>query len=202
MATRSNALSEISRFWLQEQHGFFIRESVPVKVPHNWSDIDFAITSPSGPQTLIKGIRIENAIVETKDERDFDPRGNDFAKRLMYDFSVLKDGVIEERQSCNFSMLKEQHHEVAKKLFNTEDFAKIFIFHNLKQSDALDTVQAQLRELNIHFITSAEMLGDIYDHLNSGKRTAAIRNSLVGDILDMLITYHKWARPEMDAAHK
>lgn len=195
MATRNNALSEIARFWLQERHGLFIRESIPVRMPRNWSDIDFAVTSCRGPVPLLKGISIVNAIVETKDERDFDPRGTDFAKRLMYDFSVLKDGVIDKNQSCNFSMLKEQHHEVGEKLFNGEKFAKIFIFHTLKPSDALDPIIAQLRELNIHFITSAEVLRDIQDFLKSKERTAAIRNSLVGDVLDMLMTYHQWTDP-------
>lgn len=196
MATRNNALSEISRFWLQEQYGLFIRECIPVRVPRNWSDIDFAVTSRKGPVSLLENqITFVNAIVETKDERDFDPRGTDFAKRLMYDFSLLKDGLIDENTSCNFSMLKEQHHKKAKELFNGEDYAKIFIFHTLKQSDALDTIKARLRELNIHFITSAEMLADIHKFLTSKARTAAIRNSLVGDILDMLMTYHRWTAP-------
>lgn len=202
MATRNNALSEISRFWLQECYGLFIRECIPVRVPRNWSDIDFAVTSRQGRVRLLQRIPIVNAIVETKDERDFDPRGTDFAKRLMNDFSVLEHGVIDEKRSCNFSMLKQQHHEVATELFNGEEFAKIFIFHTLKQSEALDPIIARLRDLNIHFITSAEMLGDIQEFLNSNKRTASIRNSLVGDILDMLITYHQWRAPEDGGAGK
>ena len=202
MATRNNALSEISRFWLQERYGLFIRECIPVKVPRNWSDIDFAVTSPGGPRYLLGRIPIVNAIVETKDERDFDPRGTDFTKRLLYDFSLLKNGLIDENTSCNFSMLKEQHHEKAKELFNGEDYARIFIFHALKQSEALETIISQLRDLNIHFITSSEMLQDIHDFLKSDKRTAAIRNSLVGDILDMLMAYHKWTAPNNGVSEK
>lgn len=190
MATRSNALSEIARFWLQECHGLFIRESVPVKLTHNNSDIDFAATTPQESVTLLDRITFKNAIIESKDERDFDPKGNDFLKRLNYDISILGSEYIEGTQKCNFSMLKEQHHKKATEIFGGEDFVKLFIFHNIKITD--DALIGSLARKKIFVIKSGEMLGDILNCLKTGYQGASVRNSLVGDILDMLIRYHKW----------
>lgn len=190
MAARSNALSEITRFWLQECHGLLVRESVPVKLRRNNSDIDFVATSAANEVTLLQRITFKNAVIETKDERDFDPRGTDFAKRLRQDVSLLQDGVIDTDVSCNFSMLKKKHHEVAQEIFAGADFAKIFIFHNIK-TIGLEDVTADLRSRNIHIVTSFEVLSDIQDFFKNSRSGAGIRNSLVGDILDMLFTYHK-----------
>jgi hypothetical protein len=46
MAERSNALSELTRFWLQARHGCLVAESIPVKVPHAHSDIDLVAVRP------------------------------------------------------------------------------------------------------------------------------------------------------------
>jgi len=195
MATRSNALSEIARFWLQECYGFFLRESVPVKLKHNNSDIDFIVTSPAGRpcKPLLGFIQFENAIVETKDERDFDKYGTDIAKRLCEDYEQLNGNrMITSEAQCRFSMLKEQHHKEAENIFGqSADFSKIFIFHNLNRNGLKDKLD-ELRDRNIHFVTSSEMLLDIYKFLKESRNGAGVRNSLVGDILDMLITYHEW----------
>lgn len=196
MAARSNALSEITRFWLQECHGLLLRESIPVKLKRNHSDIDFVAASPAGPVTLLNRITFKNAIIETKDERDFDPRGTDFSKRLSYDFALLQGRMIDGDASCNFSMLKKQHHDVAGKIFKNADFSKIFIFHNLK-STGLEDMIADLCGRDIHVVTSFEMLSDIQEFFRKFRSGAGVRNSLVGDILDMLITYHGWA-PRVD----
>jgi hypothetical protein len=197
MAARSNALSEITRFWLQECNGLFLRESVPVKLKRNNSDIDFIVTSPTGPVTLLDRITFKNAIVETKDERDFDPRGTDFAKRLRNDYNLLdRNRMISAEISCCFSMLKKQHHDEAEKIFGQgSDFSKIFVFHALNDS-GIDNMLAELRGKDIHIVTSCEMLSDIQQFFGA-RSGAGVRNSLVGDILDMLITYHKW-RPRKD----
>lgn len=196
MAARSNALSEITRFWLQECYGLLVRESIPVFIKRNNSDIDFAVTSPGKQVTLLKRskrITFKNAIIETKDERDFDPHGTDFSKRLIHDCKVLQGRCINKDVWCNFSMLKEQHHEVAEKIFNGAEFSKIFIFHNLniKKGD-LEDMLADLRSRSIHIVTSSEMLEDIQDFFKNDYPGAGIRNSLVGDILDMLLRYQKW----------
>lgn len=190
MATRSNALSEISRFWLQECYGLFIRESIPVKLKHNNSDIDFAATTPGLPVTILNKITFKNAIIETKDERDFDPNGKDFIKRLNYDFSIMKNNFIDEDSKCNFSMLKKQHHDKAEEIFHGVDFVKIFIFHNIYITN--NEIIDRLIEKDIYIIKSDEMLNDIINFMNTKYQGSGIRNSLIGDIFDMLIRYHKW----------
>ena len=67
MAARSNALSEIARFWLQECYGLFLRESVPVKLKRNNSDIDFVVTSPAKSVTLLDRITFKNGEYLHKD---------------------------------------------------------------------------------------------------------------------------------------
>ncbi|MDR2725721.1 MAG: hypothetical protein LBC90_06610 [Candidatus Adiutrix sp.] len=192
MATRNNALSEIARFWLQECHGLFLRESVPVKVKHGNSDIDFIVTSPEESVTLLERIKFKHAIVETKDERDYDKLGTKFAERLQKDYRLLQGNrMISAETSCCFSMLKEQHHKQAEEIFGGNDFSKIFIFHSLNKT-GLEDILAELCAKSIHVVTSSEILSDIQIYFKNHRHSAGIRNSLVGDILDMLITYHKW----------
>jgi hypothetical protein len=217
MAERSNALSEMARFWLQERYGLLLRESVPVKLKRNNSDIDFVVASPAGPVTLLDRIIFTNAIVETKDERDFDPHGADFAKRLRSDYERLQGNrMISDETTCCFSMLRKEHHAEAEKIFGQgADFAKIFIFHDLKKN-GIEDMLAELRSRNIHVVTSFEMLSDIQKFFRdpqpaqakkSGpdsqnlraplfRSGAGVRNSLVGDILDMLVTYHGWEQAQ------
>lgn len=192
MGARSNGLSEITRFWLQDCHGLFLREVIPVPVNHGNSDIDFAATSPRGDITLLEPIPFQNAIIETKDERNFDPRGTDFTKRLLSDAARLNGDFIPKGQRCNYTMLKEEHHTRAKGLFGSATFAKVFVFHNLKKTPELETLRPQLRSRGIYLVTSFEMLDDIRNFFTEHHPGAGIRNSLVGDILDMLITYHGW----------
>jgi hypothetical protein len=192
MAARSNALSEIVRFWLQECHGLFLRESIPVKVKYGNSDIDFIVTSPTDPVTLLKRITFNNAIVETKDERDYDKNGTKFANFLSQHYNMLSEKhIISAETKCHFSMLKKQHHSEAEKIFKGAAFSKIFIFHNLKIA-GIENKIADLGSKGIHFVTSFEVLTDIHEFFKNSHPGAGIRNPLVGDILDMLISYHKW----------
>lgn len=41
MAARSNAISEITRFWLQARHGCLVSEAIPVRVPYFFGTADF-----------------------------------------------------------------------------------------------------------------------------------------------------------------
>ncbi len=75
-------MSELVRFWLEACQGCLLRESVPVPVPFNLSDIDFVAMRPDLqsfrlPTGEAVGPRL---IVETKDEHDFDPSASDFLK--------------------------------------------------------------------------------------------------------------------------
>lgn len=40
MASRTNAFSKLTCFWLEARHDYLVGEGVPVKVPHAHSDID------------------------------------------------------------------------------------------------------------------------------------------------------------------
>lgn len=136
MPARNNAMSELVRFWLESRHGCFVKESVPVKVPHNYSDIDLVAVRPDlQPWNLPDGTPITRAIVETKDEHDFDKHGTDFGKRLVYDNSVLgSDLYTPEGTQVNFSMLRAEHYVEAKELFGTNEFDRIFVVHALNQN--------------------------------------------------------------------
>jgi hypothetical protein len=46
MSSRSNALTEITRLWLQARHGCLVDESIPVPVPYALSDIDLIALRP------------------------------------------------------------------------------------------------------------------------------------------------------------
>lgn len=195
MATRSNALSELTRFWLQDCKGFLTRESIPVKFVHNRSDIDFIVSSPDSKyRKLTENISFKYAIIETKDERDFDKTGNNFADRLYNDYydSMNKDYLVDEDTKCNFSMLKIQHHKIAQNIFGTSEFSKIFIFHNIKKEKFVENELEDLVAHNIHILTVDDILNDIVKYVKEKPDGAGIRNSLVGDILDLLINYRHW----------
>jgi hypothetical protein len=59
-----------------------VTESVPVKVPDAYSEIDFIAVHPRGDQfALPNGAEIgPRVLVETKDEHDFDQKGGEFGK--------------------------------------------------------------------------------------------------------------------------
>jgi len=195
MAARSNALSEITRFWLQECQGLLLRESVPVELLRNNSDIDFIATSPNRKKvTLLGNISFVNAIVETKDERNYDKNGVDFSKRVAHDYDNNLDEnyiIPKHAKNVNFSMLREQHNSKAMEIFGGCSFVKIFIFHNLCKT-GIETKLDDLKGKGIYFVTSREIIEDIFNNFSKYRKNAGIRNSLVGDIFDLLIDYHKW----------
>lgn len=87
MAARSNALSELTRCWLESRLRCLVTEGVPVPVPFGQSDLDLVATEPRGQGlTLPAGVKARSRlVVETKDEHDFDPRGKEFGKYLRSD---------------------------------------------------------------------------------------------------------------------
>src|SRR5687768_623757 len=84
MANRTNACSELTRFWLEARHGCLVGEGIPVKVPYALSDIDLVALHPLGhtialPTGTTIGPRL---IIETKDEHDWEPSGREFGALL------------------------------------------------------------------------------------------------------------------------
>src|SRR4051794_10621647 len=130
MAARSNAASELTRLWLEYRHGCLFRESVQVPVKGNYSDIDFlAMQGRLVKLRLPSGVEIGPRIaVEAKDEHD-GVSARDFAKLLLADLGRLNEnGVVEKHTSVvKFTMLKEEHFEVSKTFFGTDDFDRVVV---------------------------------------------------------------------------
>ena len=133
MATRSNACSELTRFWLEARHGCLVGEGIPVKVPYALSDIDLVALHPLGhTMTLPTGATIgPRLIIETKDEHDWDPSGREFGALLRADVAKMGDWPFVPRGSkqVKFSMLREEHYERAITLFGNDDFDRLFVVH-------------------------------------------------------------------------
>ncbi|WP_435018569.1 hypothetical protein TA3x_000548 [Tundrisphaera sp. TA3] len=200
MAARQNAMSELVRFWLEACRGCLMKESVPVPVPYNLSDIDFVALRPDLQKFLLPtgefvGPRL---IVEAKDEHDFDPSGRDFGKRLREDLAALGDGTFIPAASAHkarFSMLKQQHFEVARDLFTTEDFDRVFVVHALDDGIRRE-VAAALMQKRIYWVTVRELLRDLQSWYDQHKRPAGLRMTLVGDVFHLLFGYCNVRMPD------
>jgi hypothetical protein len=194
MAARSNALSELTRFWLEARHGCLLTESVPVKVPFGWSDIDFvAYHAGSQPFVLHGGVSVgPRLIVEAKDERDFDPPGKAFGAMLRSDIEKLGELYVpaEPRVGLKFSMLREQHYREAEKRFCSADFDRVFVVHALDAASAALTAEP-LAQRRIYFVTSRQLLCDLITWFRAHSAPAALRHTLVGDLVSLLLGYSK-----------
>ncbi len=188
------------RFWLEACRGCLLRESVPVPVPYNQSDIDFVAIRPDLlrfrlPTGESVGPRL---IVETKDEHDFDPSGRDFGKRLLEDVTALGDGLFipaDSPHKARFTMLKQQHYEVARDLFTTEDFDRLFVVHSLDQG-VREHVSGSLMQKRIYWVTVSEVLRDLQLWYDQHQRPAGLRNTLIGDVFHLLFGYFKVRMPD------
>lgn len=191
MAARSNALSEITRFWLQSRHGCLVDESVPVKVPYAHSDIDLVALRPDlQGWVLPDGTSITRAIIETKDEHDFDPDGKDFGARLRADVETLGDNLfIPMGQKARFSMLRQQHYEKAKLFFGTADFDRLFVVHALDPKVRNELCPSLAKDKRIHWLTVREIITDLYQWYQQLTHQAALRHTFTGDIWHLLIGY-------------
>lgn len=206
MPSRSNALSELARFWLEARHGCLLRESVPVPVPYALSDIDFVAIRPdlshfTLPSATSVGPRV---IVESKDEHDWDASGKDFGKRLLHDMGHFSDaGYIPSdagARNISFTMLRQQHFEVAKSTFGTDDFDRLFVVHAL-DSDIHATLLPTFQCHRISWITLPELLDDLRQWYAKHDRPAGLRNTLTGDLFHLLFGYCKLS-PQSDPTNK
>jgi hypothetical protein len=164
MATRSNALSELTRFWLEARHGCLVQESIPVPVPRGNSDIDFLAMHPRMAQIVLPdGISIgPRLIVETKAEHDYDSKGTEFAKALRSDAQKLDDSgyIPPDAKEVYFSMLRHQHRQVAAARFGTDDFDRLFVVHDINAA-LIDPIREFLRGYCVHFLTAHMLLRDL-----------------------------------------
>ena len=192
MPTRSNACSELVRFWLEARHGFLVGEGVPVPVPYALSDIDFVALHPQKlsiqlPAGMSIGPRI---IVETKDEHDWEPTGREFGALLNADVAKMGDArfVPHGTKGVKFSMLRQEHHERAASLFGTDDFDRLFVVHAINPH-VLQQLSAELAARRIFWLTVPDVLRDLVVWYRDHQRPAALRNTLVGDLFHLLVGY-------------
>jgi hypothetical protein len=192
MPTRSNACSELTRFWLEARHGCLITEGLPVPVPYALSDIDLVAMHPRGQQiTLPGGVQIgPRLIVETKDEHDFDPTGREFGKYLRSDAEKLgiHPFIPLATKDVKFTMLREQHFLRATELFGTEDFDRLFVVHAVDPV-VVSTLAPELLPRRIHWLTMPELVADLLAWYRQHSRPSGLRNTLTGDIWHLLVGY-------------
>jgi hypothetical protein len=193
MPGRSNACSELTRFWLEARHGCLVTESVPVKVPFGHSDIDLIAVHPRGeriklPDGTVAGSRL---IVETKDEHDFDPTGAEFGKLLAKDMlhvDTERGFIPAGAKEIKFSMLREQHHAKAIDFLGTQEFERLFVVHAIDQR-VLGAHADLFARHRIHWLTVPELVRDLIVWCRTHQNATTLRNSLLGDLLHLLIGY-------------
>jgi hypothetical protein len=192
MSGRTNACSELVRFWLETRHGCLTGEGVPVPVPYALSDIDLVALHP-----LLRPIHLPaggavgpRLIVETKDEHDWEPTGREFGAFLRADVAKMGDAPFVPRGSrgVKFSMLREEHYERAAALFGTDDFDRLFVVHAVAPGVLADLGPVLARH-KIHWVTIPDVVGDLLRWYRAHGRPAALRNTLVGDLLHLLVGF-------------
>lgn len=192
MAARSNACSELTRFWLEARHGCLVTEGVPVPVPYGLSDIDLVAMHPENKQIVLpSGVVVgPRFIIETKDEHDFDPTGHEFGKLLQKDAALLSESPFIPVGSTHvkFSMLREQHYRRAMALFGTDDFDRLFVVHAMDRTVVSDLASAFVSR-RIHWLTVPEVVHDLLDWYRIHERPTSLRNTLTGDLWHLLVGF-------------
>jgi hypothetical protein len=203
MAGRTNAASELTRFWLQARHGCLVNESIPVKVVIGRgggnSDIDLVairtdLTTLTLPNGELVGPRV---IVETKDEHDWEPTGREFGQLLKKDVEAM-DGqryIPQGKPGVKFTMLRQEHYEKAVALFGTAEFDRLLVVHAL-DPQVLAQVGPMLEQHRIHWLTIPAMVADLLPWYAAHQHLTELRQSLVGDLLHLLVGFcHLSAQP-------
>lgn len=192
MGSRSNALTEITRLWLQSRHGCLVDESIPVPVPYALSDIDLIALRPDLktiplPDGLAAGPRI---ILETKDEHDWEPRGVEFGNSLRKDVDLMGEEIFVPRKTkgVKFTMLRQEHFEKATALFGTTDFDRVLVVHALDAAIRAE-LASQLSSRRIHIVIVREVVNDLLQWYDVHPRKSGLRNSLTGDMWHLLVGF-------------
>jgi hypothetical protein len=192
MPTRSNACSELVRFWLQSRHGHLIDEAIPVPVPYALSDIDLVAYHPRGESIRLPGGSAvgPRLIVETKDEHDWDSSGREFGKALRADVQKLAEATSIPRgaKGVYFSMLRQEHFERATAIFGTDDFDRVFALHAVDQPTRRELAPVLARR-RIYIVTIPEVVRDLLEWYVAHQRPAGLRQTLVGDLIHLLVGF-------------
>jgi len=189
VSARSNACSELVRFWLQERHGCLIDDELPVPVPYALSDIDLVamradLSSFDLPDSTSIGPRV---IVEAKAEHDWDITGREFGAALLKDLEIMGDqmSIPLDARGVKFVMLRQQHYERAETNFGTQDLDRLFVVHALDPRERVE-LGPGLAERRIFWLIIPELVADIYAWYQTHPRRAALRRSPTGDLLHLL----------------
>ena len=193
MASRTNACSELTRFWLEARHGYLVSEGVPVKVPSAHSDIDLMALHPLGQTfALPTGATIgPRLIVETKDEHDWEPSGREFGQWLRTDVAKMDGGLFIPRGTKGekkFSMLREEHFDLAVGLFGSDDFDRLFVVHAIDPR-VLAELGPALSQGRIYWTTVPEIVHDLLRWYRTHQQQTTLRNTLVGDLFHLLVGF-------------
>jgi hypothetical protein len=192
MPTRTNACSELTRFWLEARHGCLVTEGVPVPVPYALSDIDLLAVHPRLEAFPLPGGGTvgPRLIVETKDEHDWEPSGREFGAFLRRDVALMGDGAFVPKgmKGVKFSMLREEHHERAEAIFGTDEFDRLFVVHAVDHR-VLTALAPSLAVQRVHWITVKEVVGDLLNWYSTHNRPAALRNTLMDDLFHLLVGF-------------
>lgn len=196
MAARSNAITELTRFWLEARHQCLVRESLPVPVYRGFSDIDLlAIRGDMKPFRLSSESSIEigpRLIVETKDEHDYDHYGKEFAKRFVADIATMADNQFIPKTNpatpCCFTMLREEHYLKAKEFFGSEDFDRLLVLHALDRT-SVNWPTESLVAKRIHVLPITDIVRDLCQWYPTCERKAGLRHTITGDMWHLLIGY-------------
>jgi len=128
-------------------------------------------------------------IVETKDEHDWEPTGKEFGKLLDSDISkMVGNPCIPKKTPCKFSMLREEHYEVACDFFGCDDFDRLFVLHAI-DSEVLTRHSEFLTSCRIYVLTIPELVTDVCQWYTSHPRRAGLRHTLTGDIWHLLVGF-------------
>jgi hypothetical protein len=191
MAARSNACGKVTRFWLEARLGYFVSESVPVPVPRALSDIDFLAMQPRSEGVEVLGCSLgPRLIVETKDEHDWEASGREFGAFLSADVDKMGGTIFVPKgtSGVKFTMLREEHYRKAEQIFGTDDFDRLFVVHALDPKVRQD-LMPRLASHRIFWLTIPEVVQDLIAWYKLHQRPAALRNTLIGDLVHLLVGF-------------
>ena len=198
MSARSNAIAELTRFWLQARHGCLVDEGLPVPVPYALSDIDLvSLRADLTPFALPDGLAIgPRVIVETKDEHDWEPTGGEFGALLRADVQKMADGkfVPSGEKGVKFTMLRQEHYEKAAEFFGTDDFDRLFVVHAIDPAVRAELAQT-LADRRIRWVTIVEVVEDLQGWYRAHPRKAGLCHTLVGDLWHLLVGFCNFQKP-------
>jgi hypothetical protein len=190
MAARSNAISELTRFWLEARHSCLTGESIPVKVPYGNSDIDLIALRTDGTQfALPSGALVgPRLIVETKDEHDFDKSGTAFGNMIRTDVELLGQAAFITEGKPKFTMLRQQHYDKAVAVFGSADFDRLFVIHAV-DSRVQSDLGPMLAERRIYLLDIRALVKDLQSWYGTHSSQTTLRHTLVGDLIHLLWGY-------------